>query len=531
MSTLTLLIQTRLRTLTLLALLLLPFVGLVHRYGANVVLAQEATLSDERFDRTVWLLKRATKPRSDGSHLRLLRALRQMKDTSLHPFFSSLSLHDNPPIRINAILGLAEISENGHINPWKISQLERVEYRRGAFAEAVSQKLIGVDELREILTWSDLDDATKSVILFLLVSDNEQVDHDMLHHLMTEGDSPVVQARSALALMQLGIQERTEEALAGLERLPISVRDDTIANLLHSIRNHDLNQTEPWVSSLLVTDESLPAALQFEVVYTLLHLNPAIGFPQWSHVYDSSTSIAHQIRYALMLISEAPNLPANAFEQIKSSSLSAMVQLALAGEAITAGSPGTEECLALIREHHALSSAWVLDYTLNTLPEGNVTASSAILAALIDDTLQDGPVMNERLDLAVIAAENLIHINPERLHLSLNEARRKQRRLTEEAILTGILRSDDPLGIDFVSNVDRWSSTRAGSLAIMIAANVSDPGSLSSDDLYRLSLVFGGAGRVSTGMQIQAAWWYLKHTEQQGQALAAVLGDLAESSP
>jgi hypothetical protein len=45
---------------------------------------------------------------------------------------------------------------------------------------------------------------------------------------------------------------------------------------------------------------------------------------------------------------------------------------------------------------------------------------------------------------------------------------------------------------------------------------------LSDDELKQLGLVVSGGGRVSDVLQIQAAWLYLKHTNQVQAALGTI---------
>lgn len=484
--------------------------------------AQALSGGDEQFERAVRLIQQATRARPDGEHLLLIRGLRQLHDPQLRPFFATLCQSDNPFIQVHAILETAYLSKTKRIDPWKLGKLKRVELRRGALAEAISQDFVGVEELRAILEWSDLDDSTESVALTMLVAKGENVDTDKLRKLMDDSDSPIVRARCAMALIHQGKEDGTSDALGSLSDLPRSIREEAIGSLLSLIRNDHLNGMQPWIEQLLKQDD-ISVTLRLMIISVLFDLEPQIGRAAWKETYNTSAGLANKLRCALLLLSSAENVQPQDFAPIENESFGLLAAIGQAGAAVASGSPATEECLALLKFNHPLSAAWVLSHA-RTMRETDPEAAMELFSALIKGTMEDGPSIEERLELAVRSSAALTKFNAARLRKLLNESAERQRRLTQEAILAGAWQSQSAKALELIDGISEWMSTRAGSIALLIKAEYAEVGTFSNDDLQRLSFVFGGAGHVSPGYQVQAAWLYLRHTGQEGAALASVLG-------
>ena len=488
--------------------------------------AQARPGGDEQFDRAVRLIQQATRARPDGEHLLLIRGLRQLHDPQLRPFFATLCQSDNPFIQVHAILETAYLSKTKRIDPWKLSKLKRVELRRGALAEAISQDFVGAEEYRAILEWPDLDDSIQSVALIMLVAKGETVDTEVLRKLMDDSDSPIVRARCAMALVHLGKKDGTSDALESLSDLPRSIREEAIGSLLSLIRNERLKGMRPWIQKLLKQDD-LSVTLRLMIISVLLDLEPEAGRATWKETYNASVGLANKLRCALLLLSSADKVEPMDFAPLEGESFELLAAIGQAGSAVASGSPATEECLALLRFNHPLSAAWVLKHA-RTLQETDPEAATELFSALIEGTMEDGPSIEERLELAVRSAADLTKFNAARLRTLLNESAERQRRLTQEAILAGAWQSQSAQALELIDGISEWMSTRAGSIALLIKAEYAEVGTFSDDDLQRLSFVFGGAGHVSPGYQVQAAWLYLRHTGQEGAALASVLGSFSK---
>lgn len=499
------------------------------RHGRIISLALAAVLCltpglggasvDDRFDEAVRALRKATTVRGTGEHILLLSSLRQLGDAELQPLFSSLSQVRNPTVQINAVLGLAELSRNRRIDPWKLSQIKDARFRALAIIQARDEDLIGPAELHEILAWPDLSEDLRVYVLLLLVSLGEAVDSSALTTLMTQGELPGTRAYAALALCHLGRPEGTDEALKALDALPPLVRDGALREMLGTVAYMKLRGAASWIRGLLAAGELGPTAESI-ALRTLLRLEPAGAAPLWQEHYRNADNVGHQVRLALMLLEQARSVPAELFSAPAAESNELLSALGTIGRLVASGQPAVEECIALISRRYPPASAWVIEHA-RTL---EAPQASILYAAIIDDSIEEGAVLNDRLELARLASVELLRLDRSALRRSLDLARARQRRLTVESILSGALTAAIPEALALIEGIDSWVSTRSQSLALLIKARYVE--SMSEDELYRLGLVYRGGGSVTPAGEVQAAWLYLRRTGQQGQALAAVLSDL-----
>jgi len=490
-----------------------------------VILAggRSAPAGDDRFDDAIRTMRRATTVRSTGEHILLLSSLRQLKDQDLQPLFSSLSQTKNPTIQINAVLGLGELSKTHRIDPWKLSQIKDTRFRALAIIQAKDDDLLGAEELREILKWSDLSEDLRVYVVLMLVSLDEPVDVDSLTTLMKTGKLPGTRAYAALALRHLGHPADTEAPLAEMEALPPQVRDGAVREMLGTVAYMKLRGATPWIRPQLESG-TLSDGAQSIAVRALLELDPASGAAEWQKRYASSTNAGSKVRLALLLLDHAATVGASLFAPVAQDSIELLASLGRTGQMVAAGNPAVEECLAIIAQHHSPSTAWVLEHA-KSLPS---ESAATLYSAMINDTLEEGASLNDRLEIARLASASLLKLDVAALRTSLDLAISRQRRLTVESILSGALSAADPKSLTLIEGLDERISTRAQSLAVIIKARYADL--LTDDDLSRLSLVFRGGGSVAPSAEVQAAWLYLQRTGQQGQALAAILSDLTTSA-
>ena len=485
------------------------------------------TEPDELFDAAVRTVRKASQVRPGGEHLLLLQSLRQLRDPDLEPLFSTLSQSRRPAMQIGGILGLAELSPSGRVDTWKLSQIRETRYRALAIVEAYRQDLLGPEELRQILAWTDLQEELRVYVLLMLASRGEPVDAAALRGLMTEGVLPGTKVYAALTLRHLGEVEGTDAALAEIDRLPGSAREAAILDILDTLERFGLRGAAPWVASLVGPDSSTPAVQQ-AALDTLFTLDVKAALPLWNGRWSAAEGASQQVRLGLILLDHAASVGSDAFRPLQDASYDLVARMGDAGAAAAAPPPRqalVPAAVRLIAQRHLPSSAWVLRHAETEEPG----VAEELLAALIVDAFEEGPAPDERLDLARQAAGLLLERNPARLRSLLDRARTESERLAVEAMLSGALGVMDERALSLIEGVEDWGSTRAASLAMIVKARYSP--SLSPDDLYRVGLIFRGAGSVSSPAEVQAAWLYLKRTDQDGPAMAAVLGDLALDRP
>jgi hypothetical protein len=92
--------------------------------------------------------------------------------------------------------------------------------------------------------------------------------------------------------------------------------------------------------------------------------------------------------------------------------------------------------------------------------------------------------------------------------------------LMQQSILLGMFQFDSPRVGEAAAQLRRIGSGRADSLALLLIAKHSP--TLSADDLKQLGIIASGGGQVSDVLQVQAAWFYIKHTDNIQTALGSI---------
>ena len=115
-----------------------PMMGIEHRrefrvpglLGLLVTVASMAWSTPLHADQSAYTssairhLKKTVSPQRDDSHLTRLAALQRLSDESLEQLFLQLVEHDEWQIQVYAVLGLANLSDDGQVMPWLITQLD-----------------------------------------------------------------------------------------------------------------------------------------------------------------------------------------------------------------------------------------------------------------------------------------------------------------------------------------------------------------------------------------------------------------------
>ena len=133
----------------------------------------------EFFEACVRHLQRTVVARPDGSHLARLFALRQLHDPSLRPLLHKVAQSGEWQIRVHGILGLAEIEQPSRIDPWLLSQVE-AGARQTLIANAIDMKLLGREQMRQLVTSTDLDPMSRLLMLGELLLGGDQIDRETI---------------------------------------------------------------------------------------------------------------------------------------------------------------------------------------------------------------------------------------------------------------------------------------------------------------------------------------------------------------
>jgi hypothetical protein len=368
--------------------------------------------------------------------------------------------------------------------------------------------------MRQLLAWEELAPIPRLLLLGELMVAGEPVDREAVVRLAASANDRVACLASIL-LTQLGDGSALSVCSDRLASVPARDRTRHLLWMLEAIRQYEVTAAGPWVRQLLRESD-----LEEEVVYwglfTALVLDADTGLPLWQQRLGAEPSYRDQVRYGMLLLAAGTDIPASAYRRLTSQE-ALIRRMAETGLALSSGRDPTEELKALLDLGHLRTANWVMD-VLKDLPEDQ---AAKVYEHLIADVKIDGMGQSERNARAVEATARLFEIDPDRVVKRLAEA--EDDSLVQEVLLLGLFNSHSAAAGAAAQHVRRIGAGRADSLALLLIARHAE--ALEDDDLRQLGMIAAGGGRVSEGLQMQAAWLYLKHADRIDQALSRVFDD------
>lgn len=491
-----------------LMIILLPLLG------PSAFAAEPTILGDRASDASLRLIRKAMAPQQDGDDLLILFSLRQLGDPSLKSFFHQLAQQGGPVIRVHAILGLGEISENSQVDPQLISQLDSPQARYTVIANSLQMNFLSPEQIKLLLEDEQLEARPRITLMAEQVSNGKEVDKIALERLAGNSNYSVA-GLAACLLAQLGDKAYINNYHSTLKAVSSSSQERHLSDLFRAIRQYRLTEALTLIDEALMTSSSLNDVV-LQGLTTMLMLDPVRGASYFSRYFAGESSYANQVRYALLLLEVSAQVPIDVFDLLPADD-QLLSSLASAGRAVRRGTGASKPLIELLKLRHYRASRWALR-TAKDLDSNQATEIYQFLLSSVD-TERDR--QDERAEMAMIAAARLFEINPQAVIDRLLDV--VDDSLTQEAILMGLLDSPSPEAGIAASQVKRIGYGRADSLALILIAKHATK--LSSDELRDLGVIASGGASVSDILQAQAAWLYLKHSNLLETALAAVFAD------
>lgn len=477
-----------------------------------------ASNNTDRTDAALRQLQDATKYQRSGQHLLNLAALRNLRDEDLRPFFLQFVQHPEWTIQVHAVLGLAELSEEGVIDPWLVQQVAP-SAREHLIAQALDDELIKQEQMVELLAWPLLEASPKLLLLADLRSiDRATVDATMVEELAMITDLSVAMFAAILTQDQKIIRDATKR----LRRAARMDRDKALLRTLQLIREYEVQEASKWLVSILRDNAiALTEEERYWTLYSLLSVDMDDGIRIWNRSFPLKPERSDQVRYLLILL-ESGVVPTS--EVIKR--LKIDVDDPLLGLMARAGNVNKQDYMVtpediqslieLVERGHRASVDWAFRVASSRLSTQNSHAFYTSLSIISDGSSA------RRKDVAVRAFTQLIQIDHEaawKILQSTNDDSTQQELLlfamlqtTEDEAIKGAIQEASKLRRIGVDNPDV--------MTLLLMARGSTP--LKETDQKCLGIIAAGGGHVSPALETQAAWLYLKRMGLADKALAAV---------
>lgn len=470
-------------------------------------------------DQAIDLMQTAVTVSPDGRHNSALRALRHLRDPALRPLFARLAQASHPALRINGMLGLAEISPEGKL---PIEQLATIDDRatlNEIIAFGMDNDLLSLDDAQKILAWQNIDEGVKVVILMRLTRDVRAANEKLLRE---ANQSDISGRRGAAALMLADIGAPDAPQLLKAASQPNAANHELVETQMLTLQaQHSFKNTGEWAYSLIM-DPNVSPQLELLGLSESMHQGVKPAQDRWYDRFRSSTDPSDRIRLALIALDVAKNQPQKIFQAMIDSGDPIITQAGRTAQAVANNAPdAAAQVVALIELGHPIANGWVLRYANEqAAPQDR----QAVLLGLIL-TAQDGDRrgMQQRLDLAVAAAEMLAEKDPQAAAALLRPILQDPDAdpMVVQAILFGIIRAQTDVGPQIVDGLQFIRNIDARNWTLLIKARSNQP--MTDRELKNLGFIVQGSGNIPDTFRLQAAWSYLKRTGQANAALEQVL--------
>lgn len=471
---------------------------------------------DETAESAVWLLKKATLVHRDGMHNILLRALRQLDDPDLKPLFSDLVQKQHPVLKIHGILALGEIDTNDHIDLALVADVKNTATQAQLVSSALEADLLSVEQCKQLIAWPGLDEAVKVIVATKLVHHKQLTDQSVLTAAIAS-DNMALRSMAALLKLELG-DAAAAKHLDELNLSDQSIRETVQIMLLQTAVRYEFASIAPWALKL-ADDPTTEQNLAFLALRTAMRFKAPGAAESWERLFKSTIGPADRLRLAVLALDVAERLEPAVFDALATDTDEVIRQMGVVGKLRAAGQPAGAEVLKLLAMNNLLASQWALQHALEIPHE---QGRELLVGIIFNAEGGENPerFRGQRLENSVLAAERMAEKDADAATL-IPHLLQNTPSLTQEAILVGLIRSK----VDarpMIAPITKWPNDTAEYLALLLKIkNGEQP---TPEQMQSLAMIVRGGAKLQDPLRIQAAWLYLKLTQQDRFALANVLG-------
>ena len=479
------------------------------RLSALLALLFAASAGAQRVDpadASVLALRQAVTFSETGAQHPRLVALRTLKDPAMRPLFEALVKAEAAPLRIDGVLGLAELAGDKGVDPAALRGIGDPALRTVALTECLGLQLLMPDAIRTILAWKDLPAYDRALLVGELNRLHEAWDAKLLDGANADTTAEVL-GLVAMLHLERGDNGPWSAFLAKADAVSPADRADLLRRLGDAARHYELKAS---VAALLAATERSSAADRFAAIAAAIAVDPPRGREALLRLAKAEPTVSNLTQCGLLMLAGDRAFQPGDFAAIRGSSGIAEL-IATAGESVRSGSQDPAPLVALMQCGNRPAAEWAL-HEVAKLP-GPVR--KACLLAVIDrlDALEQ-PSMHDRL-MAALATRELIPTDP--ADLVSRASRQGGRPEVPESIVTAMCDLGTPEAATFARLVRGKLAQRGESMALVTIAKTAP--TLNAVELRELGRIGGGGGRVEEPIQMQAAWLYLRHANKLGTAV------------
>ena len=468
-----------------------------------------------------FLLQSCTTIHRSGLHHRLLAAIRQLRDPEIKPLFHRLVQSPHPALVVHGLLGLAECSPNQKLDLAQVAAIGDPVIQAQVISAAMDSELMTHEQAKQLIRWPNIDPAAKLVVAAQLVQDQQFSDFELLENAVRSDNA----ARKGLAAM-LMLQMGRSQAMPVLDQLAVDPpnatgHDHVRLMLLETAMRYELDQTAPWAARL-ITERGVSRTLRLLAMRVAMRFGVPNAIGAWQDQFASTTDQAQRTRLALLALGLSPWLDPGLFMQLTADPDPLVQRIGQTGHAIASNRQIHTAVIRLIEMHHVIANRWALKYAQQHAADHD---AQVILLGLIMAFENHPPRQKAQALLEVVLATQELYDRYPQVATSLLQpilADPRADSLLTQGILQGLLRCAKPNPDRVVLDLDAIGDPQAHRLAILLLAKHGR--GLSPQQNEELKMLVRGGGGLGQSLRLQAAWVYLKQTNQSHLALASTTG-------
>ena len=479
------------------------------------------------FESSVRALKEGIAARADGEQHAAMVALRELRDPALRPLLERLLKSDDWSLRVDSVLGLAELDPAGKVDVALVESLPGEGDRETSINAVVALELLDSDRVAAMLAWDDVPAAQR----ILLACEQRRLGGtpDIAGVLrLADSKTPEIAALAAALLIEIGppafgapeaaaLAERTRTTIASL---PPRSRSAIVAQVADACSISRLKGAAPFVVSLLALPD-IGSDARMRALGALLVLSPEAAFPVLAAAIDADRSQTGLMRHASILLASGVRAPKSEWDRRRKGD--ALIEaLADAGTAI--GESRDDDAYArILALKHRVALRAALEGARRLGSSSDRALGIACAKYLVAERRSAG-ALAEGLTRAMA---RLAVVAPEELRPIL-EAVTDDRAIQEAVLLA--LASAGSLEASSVAKSATGKSSRIGE-AMIAVLNARFAEKLAQSELDQLATVAGGGAGVPPAVRTQAAWLWLRHAKRTEPAIDALLAGNSPATP
>jgi hypothetical protein len=484
--------------------------------GAFPASAQAQYGPVDPYDSSLRVLRETLQSPNDGQQHAAMLALRELKDSASRTLLERMLNSDDWSLRVDSVLGLAELNDGQLIDPAVIESLPRPSDREVALSAALALELIDAARLEAILAWPDLLSSQRVMLLARQRRQGGTPDADTLATLL-DSKTPEVAGLALSILLDLGrpaaetaeVESRVREMIAAL---PPRTRSAAVAQIAEATSAERLAGAAPFIASLIALPE-LAGDAKARALGSLLVLSPEHGYPVFAAEVEADRSQLALLRQAAILLASGVRAPDAEWRRVRNGD-PLLETIADAGVLLSRSDDAAAfEKLVGLRHRVAMRAA--LEGARRLGPSSERALGLACVAFLEAAPRDLAPALAEP---TMRALARLAIVAPEELEQPL--ARASESRERQDALLLVLAAAGSPEAAR-VASTARGRATRLGeSLIALLRARSAD--SVAAEELQLLGQIAGGAVAVDPAIRTQAAWLWLRHSNRTAEAIDAL---------